>query len=678
VKTASVALFICCCLSAASAQWSGMMNVLPDEHPTASGARVAVRPAPQSGLPFDVAIGSLDTIGGTTYDWQFGGPVWRTLVDSRRYGIHAVWMYSADTSMFFPDRNMRYNFYDNSLGEWIWPDPYFMQSGVNVFPMRTGYGNVDIDTSGVAVISAHHSTAGGFAPIVARDVDIGCGIFDYAYGEPVLDGYGWPCIGVDMSNYCQLAIVDYATQGDLYWSRLTAPVYMGSSSFPDHNIATSKVLGSNKVCITWVETPASGYKQEPGYYRESSDGGENWDSAVDIGFPPAFHPGSDTVPSFHVTSLFPFYDNDDRLNIVANVCPYVDDTTWSNPSEIWHYCPDNTPRWNRVHVAGCDPGNMQGSVGYNAAYACRPSVGQDDHGDLFVAWEQFDSVNVETTTSRLRADIWASGSTDGGLTWSTALKLTTPGTASCRFPSICDRLWQGDSLAVLYQEDQCAGFFVQGEGAATENPIVVQKVPRDSVVKRGPYYGRLRQPNGGEFLLGGDTFVVKWAVTPHTFDHGVLSLSTDGGSTFPTFLSDSIPPADTTYLWDPIPQLCCSVCRVKFEAKDSLGATVFSDMSNGVFVIDTVLVGASDSRLEPGTAARPMPTIIRGVLYVQRRPSSGPSTSCLLDISGRKVMDLKPGENGVCHLGPGVYFVRETHAQAQAQAQAIRKVVITK
>jgi len=682
VKTSIALLVLCCCLSAVSAQVSGTMTALPEERPMPSGAAVAPKQPVRSGVPFDISIGTLDTIGGTTYDWQFSGPVWRVIVDSRVCGIHAVWMYSADmSSSTFPDRNMRYNFYNTGWG-WTWPDPDFMYSGVNVFEWRSGYGSIDVDTNGVAVISAHHSTGGGFAPMVARDVDVGAGIFEYSYGEPTIDGYGWPCIGVNMNNYCQLAMIDYASQDDLYWSRLTdqgwgPAVYMASPLFPDHNIATSKVHGSNKVCITWVVTPASGYEQEPGFYRESPDGGDNWNSPVNIGFPPAFSPGSDTVPSFYITSLFPFYDNDDRLNIVANVQPRVNDTNWVNPSEIWHYCPDDTPHWNRIHIAGCDPGNMQGSVGYNATYACRPSIGQDDYGDLFVAWEQFDSANVETTTNCLRADIWASGSTDGGLTWSTALKLATPGTASCRFPSICDLLWPGDSLAVLYEVDQCAGFFVMGEGPGTENPVVVQKVPVDSIIQRGPYFGRLKEPNGGESLYTGDTFAIRWAVAPQTFDHGVLSLSTDGGSTFPTVLRESIPPAETTYLWDPIPQLSCSLCRVKFEAKDSLGATVFSDVSYRNFAIDSVFVGVSDYRLKPGTAARPAPTIVRSVLSLDERPSPSSSTSRLLDISGRKVMHLKPGANDVRALAPGVYFVREEPQAASSKPQAVRKVVLT-
>jgi len=39
-------------------------------------------------------------------------------------------------------------------------------------------------------------------------------------------------------------------------------------------------------------------------------------------------------------------------------------------------------------------------------------------------------------------------------------------------------------------------------------------------------------------------------------------------------------------------------------------------------------------------------------------------------------MVLHPGVNDVSGLSPGVYFVRET--QAQAQAQAVRKVVIAR
>ena len=73
----------------------------------------------------------------------------------------------------------------------------------------------------------------------------------------------------------------------------------------------------------------------------------------------------------------------------------------------------------------------------------------------------------------------------------------------------------------------------------------------------------------------------------------------------------------------------------------------------------------------------PVATVTRGVLFLPDDASRKPrATSRLLDIGGRKVLDLKRGANDVRALAPGVYFVRE--AQAQAQARAIHKVVITR
>jgi hypothetical protein len=83
--------------------------------------------------------------------------------------------------------------------------------------------------------------------------------------------------------------------------------------------------------------------------------------------------------------------------------------------------------------------------------------------------------------------------------------------------------------------------------------------------------------------------------------------------------------------------------------------------------------GVEESPRLQATSSKLGPTIVRGVLLLpgDRRPATG-DRSALLDVGGRKVMDLRPGANDVRSLAPGVYFVRE----AQAQVQAIRKVVI--
>jgi hypothetical protein len=68
----------------------------------------------------------------------------------------------------------------------------------------------------------------------------------------------------------------------------------------------------------------------------------------------------------------------------------------------------------------------------------------------------------------------------------------------------------------------------------------------------------------------------------------------------------------------------------------------------------------------------PAATIVRNVLLLPASGVERQASSVLLDISGRKVLDLAPGANDVSRLAPGVYFVRET------QAQAIRKVLVLK
>jgi len=72
-------------------------------------------------------------------------------------------------------------------------------------------------------------------------------------------------------------------------------------------------------------------------------------------------------------------------------------------------------------------------------------------------------------------------------------------------------------------------------------------------------------------------------------------------------------------------------------------------------------------------------TVVRGVLELPaatgRRPQAA---SWLLDISGRRVMELHPGPNDVSRLAPGVYFVRELKAEDRRPGMDVRKVILTR
>ncbi|MEO0079095.1 MAG: T9SS type A sorting domain-containing protein [candidate division WOR-3 bacterium] len=445
-------------------------------------------------------LGTVDTVGGTKYDWAANGPSYRWIVNSPDFGLHVGWMFSNEDASPWSDRNQRYNFYDYTTGAWNWIDPDFMASGVNAYTARSGFGNLDADpSSGVALFSTHNGSP--IRPEIARDMAPGAGIFEYCSGSPNAEGYLWPPISLDANSKIHCALIDDATRNCVFyanvdpWCTWSSPVGLASPQpdpeFPDHNIAVSKV--SQKVFVTWVYT---GVEDEPGYYRMSTDGGQTWSEPTELPDPPAFTQ-PDTQPSFYITSLFPWYDYNDRLHIVADVTPVVRDTHWIIPAEIWHYCPDNTPNWSRVHRAECNPENLQAGVGYNAAYACRPTIGSSSDGRLFVAWEQFDSANVEPVTNLLRADIFVAGSNDGGLTWSEAKKITDGGECSHRFPCIVDRAIERNGtkkIAVFYMVDSVAGSIVQGQGPATRCPMCVQWIDCDSIVPPGVAEGRSTVP----------------------------------------------------------------------------------------------------------------------------------------------------------------------------------------
>lgn len=466
------------------------VTVLPTENPTAVVSKTT-KPNEPATVTFNV--GRVDTIGGTTYDWQSNGPSYRWLVNSREYGLHAGWMFSTEPPPSWTDRNIRYNFYDHSTGEWYWIDPDFMASGVNVFTIRSGYGNVDADpVSGVAIISCHQTPTGqAIRPVLAKDQAAGGGLFEYCDGSPNAEGYLWPCIANDANGVIHCALNDDATRDQLYYTKVSTwcqwepPVGIVAPQpdpgFPDQNIVASKI--SQKVCITWVQTPPSGFMDEPAYYRISTDGGTTWEDPVILEDPPAYTP-PDTNPSFHIASLFPYFDSEDRLHIVGHVTPFVRDTNWILPAEVWHWCSDNNPQWSRIHRADTD--TLAGGVGSNASLACRPSIGQDSRGRLYVAWEQFDPVNLEPQTNLIRADIYMAVSEDNGNTWNPAVKLTEAGTGSCRYPCVAD--WAVEQhgtilVPVLYMIDQMAGSVVLETpvGSPTNNPIVVQWVPAESL-----------------------------------------------------------------------------------------------------------------------------------------------------------------------------------------------------
>jgi len=79
---------------------------------------------------------------------------------------------------------------------------------------------------------------------------------------------------------------------------------------------------------------------------------------------------------------------------------------------------------------------------------------------------------------------------------------------------------------------------------------------------------------------------------------------------------------------------------------------------------------------------RGAPTVVRGVLFLGEGHDQNPHGdfgSCpkpvLLDISGRKALDLTAGANDVSRLAPGVYLVRGAAPVGRKASSAIKVVI---
>jgi len=103
-----------------------------------------------------------------------------------------------------------------------------------------------------------------------------------------------------------------------------------------------------------------------------------------------------------------------------------------------------------------------------------------------------------------------------------------------------------------------------------------------------------------------------------------------------------------------------------------------ADFDAGLQICQFYGGGVQETMNDERATMNAVPTIVRGSLRMEDRGLRTEDRAELLDAAGRKVAELHAGANDVSGLSPGVYFAREARAHAQAQAQAVRKVIITR
>jgi hypothetical protein len=341
-------------------------------------------------------------------------------------------------------------------------------------------------------------------------------------------------------------------------------------------------------------------------------------------------------------------------------------------------------------------------------------IAADSAGNLFCAWHDW-----RTGSSH----VWSSVSTDQGATWSRNVQVdddTTdadcahpdvfiqPGTNYCLVAAEVPRWFENRphirSCAFLYRSTDMGQTFQPGVQLDTFDyyggwPHVV--ADRDHIIY--DYFGSGRLPDtviaeARTFYTQADSWGSPAPVTNldslhEVYESGALALSGDGRVHTALRVSDAagwqvyytsssdhgVTWSDVELVNDDVPTYNRSYPDIGADSS-GYAYVVWNDFDGDRYTIcfsTNAPAAIAEQRMQPPISTQPSATVVRSVLSLSR--SLAPSIpSCLLDISGREVMDLKPGANDVGALAPGVYFVHSGPSAVSRRPSAVTKVVVTR
>ena len=205
-----------------------------------------------------------------------------------------------------------------------------------------------------------------------------------------------------------------------------------------------------------------------------------------------------------------------------------------------------------------------------------------------------------------------------------------------------------------------------------------------TIAGTGPFV--VTVPNGGESYAGGSSQTITWNVTgtnvaPINALNVKISLSTDGGLTYPTVISASTANDGSEAVT--IPSVATATARIKVEAVDN----VFFDVSNANFTITAPASGYTFNSLAPTTVACGSTTAVATLATAVQGSFSTPiNLSATGNPAGTNVLfgtnPLAPGNSStvtltnVNTLVPGTYNVTVTGvAGAVTQTSVVAFVV---
>jgi len=431
-------------------------------------------------------------------------------------------------------------------------------------------------------------------------------------------------------------------------------------------------------------------------FQKSTDAGRSWlptDVLIRRGVPCAYSPDITTDSDGNVYIVYEnVYPDTAGVDVAHILCTRSTDggATWSEPDRV-----DDESR---------------GGIGLIR-------IAADTAGNLFVAWNQ-----LPGGLSR----VFTSVSTDKGATWSPRVCVDNdsltyesyhpevfvqPGTNHYLVAATTSRWFENKPhhrpCAFLYRSTDRGQTFEPGVQLDTFNwatffPHVV--ADRDHIICD---YSGGAQSNGDSIIAEARTFHTQadsWGSPARVtnldslhelYYSGTLALSSDGRVHTALMVQDTAVLHYGTY-YTSSSDYGVSWSDIEIVHQDTTEADFYPDivvdMAGHAYVVWSH--GGGDSKIwfstnnpaaiaeaptRPSISAQPSATVVRNVLFLAEASSHQPqAASSLLDIGGRKLMDLKPGANDVRALAPGVYFIREGLGTRREGLGKTRKVVVAR
>ncbi len=105
------------------------------------------------------------------------------------------------------------------------------------------------------------------------------------------------------------------------------------------------------------------------------------------------------------------------------------------------------------------------------------------------------------------------------------------------------------------------------------------------IIGEGPLSVRVLQPNGGEILIGGSPFTIRWEAGGGVASQEI-ALSLDGGATFPIIVASNLDADVREFSWTVPATVSTTRARIRVTVRNAQGRQAF-DQSDADFIIDS-------------------------------------------------------------------------------------------